>query len=108
LSNAVKYGDRDGSILVHLDRHGDEIEIAVTNHGKGIPPEDVPRLFDRFTRLDESRESGVPGLGLGLYISKGLIEAHGGRIWVESTPGENTTFHFTLPVRVVSSEREVA
>jgi PAS domain S-box-containing protein len=100
LSNAVKYGDRESEILVRLDQHEDGIAISITNHGKGIPLEELPRLFNRFTRSKASGGSGVPGLGLGLYISKGLVEAHGGRIWVESTPGETTTFHFTLPVRL--------
>jgi signal transduction histidine kinase len=100
LSNAVKYGDKTREILVRLDRRGDELETSVTNHGPGIPPEELSRLFDRFTRSQSVYSSNVPGLGLGLYISKGLVEAHGGHIWVESVPDDTTTFHFTLPVRV--------
>jgi signal transduction histidine kinase len=101
LSNAVKYGDRQSEILVRLYQHEDGIAISVTNNGRGISQEEMSRLFNRFTRSKASRSSGMPGLGLGLYIAKGLVEAHGGRIWVESTPGETTTFHFTLPVRVL-------
>lgn len=100
LSNAIKYGDGQHEVVVHLDRHDHEIEIAVTNHGKGIEPEEMPGLFDRFVRSKTTRGSGVPGLGLGLYISKGVVEAHGGRLWAESTPGETTTFHLTLPTVV--------
>ena len=73
------------------------------NHGKGIAEEEISRLFDRFSRAKSSQNSSVPGLGLGLYISKGLVEAHGGRIWVESVPNFTTTFYFTLPVRVVQT-----
>ena len=97
LSNAIKYGDNDHEIVVQLDRHGSEIEIAVTNHGKGIEPDELPRLFDRFARSKTTRGTGVPGLGLGLYISKGVVEAHGGRLWADSKPGDTTTFHLTLP-----------
>ena len=57
----------------------------------------LPLLFSRFVRTREARESRAPGLGLGLYITKGLVEAHGGRLWAESVPGEMTTFHVTLP-----------
>ena len=59
---------------------------------------EMSKLFTRFGRLKGARRSGIPGLGLGLYIAKGIIEAHGGRMWVDSVPNETTTFHFTLPV----------
>jgi signal transduction histidine kinase len=104
LSNAAKYGDKEKEILVRLERHESDIEISVTNYGVGVPQDDMPRLFDRFYRSKSYRGSDVPGLGLGLYISKGLVEAHGGRIWAESTPGGKTTFYFTLPVRHVLKE----
>jgi signal transduction histidine kinase len=97
VSNAVKYGDRDTDIVVRLERRMSDVEIAVTNHGKGIDPAELPRIFNRFTRTKVARDSSAPGLGLGLYISKGVIDAHGGQMWVESTPGETTTFHLTLP-----------
>jgi PAS domain S-box-containing protein len=104
LSNAVKYGNEREAICVRLKRYRDEVEIAVMNYGKGIAEEEISRLFDRFSRAKSSHTSSVPGLGLGLYISKGLVEAHGGRIWVESVPNFTTTFYFTLPVRVVRTE----
>jgi PAS domain S-box-containing protein len=106
LSNAVKYGDPKKQIIVRLDRHEDEIEIGVTNFGHGIPPEDLPRLFERFSRSKSTRRAH-PGLGLGLYIAKGLVEAHGGRIWVQSASEAATTFHFTLPIRLILT-KEVA
>jgi PAS domain S-box-containing protein len=99
ISNAVKYGDPGREILIRLEpRNDNEIEILVTNHSKGIPPDELPHLFDRFSRSKSVRGSGVPGLGLGLYIAKGIIEAHGGRIWAESVTGGATTFHFTIPI----------
>jgi len=104
LSNAVKYGEENSEILVRLNHAGHDFEISISNHGGGIPPDELPRLFDRFYRSTKSRSSGVPGLGLGLYISKGLVDAHGGRIWAESIPGETTTFHVMLPLRQDSSE----
>ena len=99
ISNAAKYGDEGGEILVHVKQNRDEAQISVTNHGQGIAPEELSKLFTRFGRSKEARGSGVPGLGLGLYIANGLVEAHGGRMWAESVPGDTTTFHFTLPSR---------
>ena len=94
ITNALKYGDKGREIEVSLRDLAREVEISVTNFGQGIPPSELSRVFDRFARTPDSRRSGTPGLGLGLYISKGLIEAHGGRIWVESTQPENDfSFH---------------
>jgi len=104
LSNAVKYGDKEHDILVRVDRYDGAIEVSVTNHGNGIDPAELPRLFDRFARSSATRGTGVPGLGLGLYISKGVIEAHGGRLWAESVPGETTAFHITLPIAAATKE----
>jgi PAS domain S-box-containing protein len=98
ISNAAKYGERNGEIRVRVTGRGTEVDVAVTNRGPGISPDDVSKLFTRFGRLKGARRSGIPGLGLGLYIAKGIIEAHGGRMWVDSVPNETTTFHFTLPV----------
>lgn len=101
ISNAAKYGHKDTDISVHIAPREDDVEIAVSNRGPGIPPEELPRVFGRFMR---SRQARGPGLGIGLYIAKELIEAHGGRIWVESTPHETTTFHVRLPSQAAASE----
>ena len=98
ITNAIKYGDEHSEIAIAVEQRVNELDITVTNSGKGIAPDELPRLFERFTRSRATRGSGVPGLGLGLYISKGIVEAHGGRLWAESTPGETTTFHVALPV----------
>jgi PAS domain-containing protein len=100
VSNASKYGTPGTEIRVDVEGHDQELEVTVTNHGRGIAPEELPRLFQRFMRSSASVASGTPGIGLGLYICKGLIEAQGGRIWAESTPGDTTSFHFTLPSTV--------
>ena len=104
ISNAVKHGETGGDINVRVAQLGPDVEISVSNHGRGIAPEDVPRLFSRFGRSSTAQGSATPGLGLGLYIAKGLVEAHGGRMWVDSVPGKTTTFHFTLPGQVRAKE----
>lgn len=104
ISNAVRHGDTGGEIHVRVAQAGTDVEISVSNQGKGIAPEDVPRLFSRFGRSSTAKGSATPGLGLGLYIAKGLVEAHGGRMWVDSIPERETTFHFTLPGRVPAKE----
>jgi len=91
---------------VCLEERGTEVDIAVENRGAGIAPEDIDKLFDRFMRTEKARRSHVHGLGVGLYIARELVTAHKGRIWVESTPGEVTTFHVTLPTR--AAEQRVA
>ena len=98
ISNAVKYGRPNGEIRVEWLDRGERLEVMVTNEGPGIPAEEMPRLFSRFARTDGAHARRTPGIGLGLYIARGLVEAHGGRIWAESVPGESTSFHFTLPM----------
>ena len=98
LSNAGKYSYPDTEIRVDVEPGPAEVVLSITNLGPGIAPEDKEKLFDRFHRTSQAKQEKVPGLGLGLYIAKGLVEAHEGRIWVESEPGEYTTFCFTLPL----------
>lgn len=97
LSNAIKYGKRGTEIDVRLDWLDDAVELGVENVGEGLSPEDAERVFSRFTRSKSAREGGIAGLGLGLYISRGLVEAHGGRIWVENDSDGRTTFRVLLP-----------
>ena len=108
VSNAAKYGDLGADITVELMRHDAEFEVAVISRGRGIPQADLPRVFQRFARSERERRRGVPGLGLGLYICKGLVEAHGGRIWAESIPGRTTTFRFTIPMSSQSEPEATA
>ncbi|MRG93653.1 sensor histidine kinase [Polyangium spumosum] len=100
LSNAGKYSTPGTEILLVVERAGDAVRVTVTNVGPGIPKEEQQELFHRFSRTRGARAGKIAGLGLGLYISKGLVEAQGGQIAVESTPGRTTSFSFTLPLAV--------
>jgi signal transduction histidine kinase len=95
VGNAIKFTPRGGHISIAGETWGDMVRIAVSDDGPGIAAEQVPRIFDRYWHLAQ-RESRH-GAGLGLYIAKGIVENHGGRIWVESTLGHGSTFFFTLP-----------
>ncbi|MDC0680916.1 PAS domain S-box protein [Sorangium atrum] len=97
LSNAAKYGRPEGDIVVAVDAGPASAHVAVTNWGGGVPEASLPHLFKRFWRAPDAVPRSVRGVGLGLYITKGLVEAHGGSISVESSPGGATTFRFSLP-----------
>lgn len=99
ITNAIKYGEPKGTIVVGVEYRGSEVACFVRNRGKGIEPEELDRVFSRFERARTA--SGIRGLGLGLYICRGLVEAHGGKIGVESVVGGETTFFFTLPYEPV-------
>jgi len=98
LSNAVKYGDPDATIDVLVDVREDFGCVTVANHGQGIPADEVPVVFERYGRTRDAAASSTRGSGLGMFIAKGLVEAQGGRIWVDSVPGETTSFHVALPL----------
>jgi PAS domain S-box-containing protein len=97
LVNALKYSEPETAVDLEVRSLDDEVRVLVTNRGPGISAEELPKLFDRYYRTARARAGSARGLGLGLYIAKGLMEAHGGRIWAESRPGQ-TTFQFALPV----------
>lgn len=99
LDNAIKYNREGGEILISATvKQLNEVEISIQDSGIGIPREDLPRVFERFYRVDKGRSKEVGGTGLGLSIVKHLVLAHGGRVWAESQLGEGSTFYFTLPV----------
>jgi signal transduction histidine kinase len=98
LTNAVKYSDPNSEVRVDVAQNDQDVQVTVTNEGPGIAEDDLPLLFGRFYRTAAARRGGATGLGLGLFISRELIQAHGGRMWAESTPGQTTTFYFTLPI----------
>ena len=98
ISNAVKFSPSGSTIEVAVAVDGPNARVSVRDHGEGIRPEDLPKLFRKFSQLDSSSTRKAGGTGLGLAICKGLVEAHGGRIWVESEFGSGSTFHFTLPL----------
>ncbi len=102
LSNAVKYSPEGGEIVVRTALEGDIIHVSVKDHGVGIAAEDLPRLFQRYERI-ESAGHKIGGTGLGLVIARQIVEMHGGRIWAESELGAGSEFHFTIPVRSESA-----
>ncbi|AEI63303.1 ATP-binding protein [Corallococcus macrosporus] len=98
LSNAAKYSLPGQPITVRAQLEPGQVVVSVTDVGPGLPPEDAAHVFDKYYRTRKSGAADAKGLGLGLYISRLIIEAHGGRIWVESEPGKGSTFRFSLPV----------
>ena len=97
LVNAHRYGRDGGLIRLALRRRRREILFTVADDGPGIAEEDQPRIFERFYRPRTEAARRIQGSGLGLPIAKAMVELHGGRIWLESLPGEGATFHIALP-----------
>jgi signal transduction histidine kinase len=104
LDNAIKYSPEGGLIVVRGEVHKDEILVSVADQGVGLTPEHLNRLFEKFFRAKSSFGRHVVGSGLGLPISRTIVESHGGRIWAESQMGEGTTLYFTLPLEGLSQE----
>lgn len=98
ISNAIKYTPEEGRVDIALTMQGEEAVVSVSDTGIGIPAEHVPHIFDRFYRIDKARNRADGGTGLGLAITKGIIEAHAGRIAVSSVSGQGSTFTVHLPV----------
>jgi signal transduction histidine kinase len=99
LSNALKYGAAAPPVELAIEELNGSARVSVTNQGSAIPADEIPHLFERYARTRGARAGTAKGSGLGLYIAKGLVEAHGGRIWVESST-DKTAFRFTLPLDV--------
>jgi len=97
LDNGVKYSPEGSPLTVSARAGEDRIVISVADRGSGIPEAEQLRIFDKFFRAREHRFR-VPGTGMGLAIAKGIVEAHGGKIWVTSEPGQGSVFSFSLPV----------
>lgn len=98
VSNAIKFSPAGEPIEIGAVRAGDVVRVTIRDRGAGIAPEDLPKLFRKFQQVDSSSTRKAGGTGLGLVISKGIVEQHGGAIGVESRPGEGSTFWFTIPV----------
>jgi len=97
LDNAVKYTNEGGAINVVAFESGRFVQIDITDTGIGIPEIDLPRIFERFYRVDKARSRELGGTGLGLSIVKHIVLSHGGQVWVKSRPGQGSTFSFTIP-----------
>lgn len=101
LENAVKYSLHGSEIFVNVDGRGDQVVTAVRDRGIGIPADELAQVFERFHRGRQVSSTNYGGLGLGLYITKQIVERHGGSIWVDSKEGSGTTFYFSLPAAEV-------
>ncbi len=98
ISNAIKFTPEGGAVAIRLARSGDVARLEVEDSGVGIAADDQQQLFERFFRASNTRDGQIPGTGLGLYIARAIVEAHGGRIGVQSRPGEGTCFRVELPL----------
>ncbi|MBV9706591.1 MAG: hypothetical protein JO125_04195, partial [Chloroflexi bacterium] len=97
LDNAVKYSPHQRALTITCRATGEEVIVSVSDKGMGISLRDQERIFDRFQRVGGAPTQAMPGAGLGLYICRVIVEAHGGHIWVESTLHQGSTFSFSLP-----------
>jgi chemotaxis family two-component system sensor kinase Cph1 len=96
--NAIKFTPPGGSVTIEGRAEDGSVRFAVSDNGPGIRPENLPSIFDRYWKAGAHRRGG--GVGLGLYVAKGIVAAHGGRLWVESTFGQGATFYFTIPILI--------
>ncbi|MDD5073227.1 MAG: ATP-binding protein [Candidatus Omnitrophica bacterium] len=97
LDNAIKYTPEGGSVKISVFPQDKYLQVDVTDTGVGIPESDLPRVFERFYRVDKARSRQLGGTGLGLSIVKHIVQSHGGQVWVKSEPGRGSTFSFTIP-----------
>jgi two-component system sensor histidine kinase VicK len=104
LTNAIKYSAEKTRILVVAIRLGDQVQISIIDKGIGIEPKQLESIFNRYYRVSSSSDR-APGMGLGLYISREIIELHGGKIWAESIAGKGSTFHIIFPIESVKAEQ---
>jgi signal transduction histidine kinase len=105
LSNAIKFTPANGKVVIRVERVGEDLKFAVSDTGRGIPADKLEAVFERYLQVDKADRRGV---GLGLYISRCIVQGHGGRIWAESTLGAGSTFCFTIPAKRSGKEGEAA
>ena len=108
VENAIKYSPADTTIRLTAEEQGNEVHIKVADQGQGIEPEDLPFIFERFRQTTTGTGKTRNSVGLGLYIVRALVNAHGGRVWADSKVGQGTTFTIALPRRDATSEERVA
>jgi signal transduction histidine kinase len=106
VDNAVRFTPPGGEVTIGAERRDGRVEVRVSDTGVGIAPEHLPRLFERFYRVDPSRSRDDGGTGIGLAIARSVVEAHGGHIRAASEPGRGSTFTFDLPVATAVSRRD--
>ncbi len=98
VSNAIKYSPKGKNIEISCKKSGENVQISVKDEGIGIKQQDINKLFERFYRIENQQTERISGFGIGLYLCFEIIQRHHGHIWVESQPGQGSTFHFTLPL----------
>ena len=99
IDNAIRYSAYGTEVLIEARLVGPEVQVSVADQGEGVSAEDLARVFDLMYRIEHRLTPDMGGIGLGLPICRGLVEAHGGRIWLESKIGKGSTFHFTIPIK---------
>jgi two-component system phosphate regulon sensor histidine kinase PhoR len=105
LENALKFTPDGGAVQVHAEAIEDCVVIKVSDNGIGIPPEALSRVFERFFRAEQPNAAHARGSGLGLSLVKAVVDAHNGRVWLESAPGHGTTVYMALPILVADRQR---
>jgi signal transduction histidine kinase len=100
LSNAFKYSKENSVVCVRVSSDVRNFMVSVTDYGIGIDPHEMPKIFDKFYRTDRALTRKTGGMGFGLYISKIIVEQHGGSIWAESLPDKGSTFHIKIPKEI--------
>ena len=109
IENAIKYGDKDTSVRISAEKRGDgRLAVSVTDHGRGIPKTHLPRLTERFYRVDAARSREMGGTGLGLAIVKHIVNRHRGRLVIDSVEGQGSTFTVILPITGETAEQPAA
>ncbi|MBQ8470054.1 MAG: HAMP domain-containing histidine kinase, partial [Clostridia bacterium] len=104
--NAVKFSNKGGTIRVGMEEQEGRALVSISNTGKGIPEEEIHRIFERFYKVDKSRSEHVKGVGLGLNLARDIVELHGGDIYAESEPGGFTSFRFWIPIEKSTESQE--
>jgi signal transduction histidine kinase len=104
VGNAIKFSPEGAHVEVFASGDESMVTVSVKDYGRGIAPRDMNRLFQRFAQLDSSTTRKAGGTGLGLVISKGIVEQHGGKIWVESALDQGSTFSFSIPRRRLTGQ----
>jgi signal transduction histidine kinase len=100
LANAIKFSRRHGRVVVRVEREPERYVVSIEDDGIGIPPGELPHVFERFRQVDGSPTRQHAGMGIGLALARSLVELHGGTIWAESVVGKGSRFNFALPIRV--------
>jgi len=107
ISNSIKYSPAGGEVLVTVSSDVERLTIAISDHGIGIPADKLPRLFEKFERVDNRDTRRVGGTGIGLFLVRNYVDSHGGEVWADSVLGEGSTFTFQIPIHSPKADEEM-